>query len=302
MKKITRPSAPADEEYEFSRLTDKDGEFRADLPVACWWEYLRESVRARAAVAEYRKDGNSGLLPAELEPVRNITGTSLLIALSTVSDFPSTPWLSLPAPAREAAHAVVDHYGLTPAAWITADGFCALQNEIESTKRPGVFTVTLPILGGSNRARGASRRSVLMTVNWTANDEQIADAVRDWLIKNRPKDCANPHRRPRLSGGNLRFPAQYADALRWLTPLRLYHAIGSWKSVAAEVTPAKTRQDRLERLNNARKQFDLDRQGAAGQLAEESERLAGEAEKERARKAREIIDWLDGKKPRPVFE
>lgn len=246
---------PPREEYDFSAINPEE------IDAACWWEYLRESSRARAAVEIYRNSDR--LLPADIEPIRDITGTMLLSLLSHVDGFPATPWLSLSEADRTSATLFI-RGELAPAAWITPDAYIANKSEVKPGAPPfqQCLEVRLPILGGSPRALGTTRRSILLTVNWEANNEQILETIAQWLKKNRPGECANTKRRPILTGGNKKFTSQYADAIRWLGPRRLHAALGKWPAVAAQMGG-----------------------GVDGPLASKL-----------AAKARRIVDWLDGKK------
>jgi hypothetical protein len=254
MNPITPPSPPPDSEYEFDPIPEK---FHA---AACWWEYLRESSRARAAVAEYRK--GELLLSPEVEPIRDILGinTAMIIA-SLAPDYPAKPWRDLSDEARDVAWSVISDE-LAPAVWIGPDGFAAGTHEVTPTKYASILNVRFPLLGGSKAAMGSSRRSALITVNWNANDDQILESIGDWLRKSRPEDLPNGKRRPRLSGGNQPFPALYNDALKWLRPCRLFHYLGTWQRVADELDPKGIHSP--------------------------------DAQKEMAGKARKIIRWLDG--------
>jgi len=280
---ITPPAPPDDdEEYEFSRLTKDKAEFAEELPAACWWEYLRESERARAAVAQYRS--GSVLLSLNIETIRNIVGGTILSELAfACPSFPSGPWLGLKGNERRLAFDIVNR-SLTPAAWITADTFSAFNSQ--AMEPSGPRNVSLPILGGSAGARGTSRRSVLMTVNWESHDEQILENVGAWLAANRPKTHRQTKRRPLLSGGNINFETQYRAAMKWLAPLRLYKALGSWRLVAETLVPNQPHQTRgPSAMRNA------ERLGALSDKAESS-RMS-------AMKARRIVAWLDGTRRKP---
>ena len=200
-------------------------------------------------------------LSPETEPVRAIVGVNVAMSLALVCpDFPAKPWRGLSNEARDVASAVVSE-SLTPPAWIRPDAYDAGPHEITRTDR-GILNVDLPILGGSKAARGTSRRSLLLTVNWNASDDQILETIGDWLRKNRPESSPSGKRRPRLSGGNKQFPALYDDALKWLRPHRLFSYLGTWQRVADELDPKGTHSP--------------------------------DAQKEMAGKARKIIRWLDG--------
>ncbi len=259
MNRAPRPAMPPDEEFEFSQIP------QPEIGAACWWEYFRESLRVKRAVSEYR--AGAALLSKEIEPIRDITGISMLAAIAAVCpSFPDKPWLSLTSREHALAMSAIDE-GSAKAAWIRPDIYMASPSDV-SHEPSGVYYVRLPIMGGSRKALGATRQSILMTVNWAASDGDIIDTVQEWLNKNRPPAYPNSKRRPRLTGSNLCFPAQYNKALSWLTPLRLHPSLGTWKAVAKELMkPSEVNPD---------------------------------AQKDIASKARRIIAWLDGG-PIPKF-
>lgn len=255
-RKLPRLPAPLDpSEWDFDKVDD-------DQIEGCfWWEYCRESEEISAEIAKLRRDfrdtddvsADSDVNERALRASDSIhlLGRDVLrdfVWLQELGHFPG-PWLKLK-PRIQAIIAGEKVYtgegkdrvlketslgvirSMMPgAADITADKLVMRKDGLESKvslAKDDYIIFTLPkYRTGQMRAGDSGRlRSLMITVDWRANDSEIVKVFAAWLKRNRPDNFPQHKHFPavtvfgevlRRKNGEL---VDYRVALRWLGVLR----------------------------------------------------------------------------------
>lgn len=258
MKQRPKPLPPAlpREEWDFTKVPPHE-------VVGCfWWEYARSAPAvAKAVECLMRADGERAAAYTS-SPAR-VIGNKLLLLLSWFNlitagpIFPQCSWVRFRTiTALPTKHRFADmwmDFVANSAAPVICSG-PAISVDRDSLKawneKGDVYDLTLPILGGTSAARGETRTSTLVTIDWTYSDQQIVNIFKHNLVRLRPKKDFPPPRRAKArsltglhpltsSAGGAVDPPDYQAELGWLSVLRRRNAVSSWTNYL-HLYPANT--------------------------------------------------------------
>lgn len=256
-RKLPRLPPPLDpSEWNF----DEVGE---DQIEACfWWEYCRESEEISADIAKVARnwhdtDDTAADNKANERALREADSVHLLgrdilrglVWLQRIGHFPGS-WMKLK-PKIQAILAGEKKYAgkgkdrilvevsmglirsmMPTAACVVEDELIVAKNHLQSmvshSEKGDYVGITLPrIRSGQIREQQENRlRSILVTVDWRANDSEISKVLEAWLKQNRPSNYPEHKHLPVVTvfGESLRRKngelIECRVALRWLGVLR----------------------------------------------------------------------------------